>query len=57
VGDYTVFDKLGDSIQFPRARNLTGRSHLSIWIYYLTRSLFNVLRSIEALLYVAIFFY
>jgi phosphonate transport system permease protein len=42
---------------FLAARNLTGRSRLSIWIYYLTRGTFNVLRSIEALLYVAIFFY
>ena len=42
---------------FLAARNLTGRSRLSIWIYYLTRSLFNLLRSIEAILYVAIFFY
>jgi phosphonate transport system permease protein len=42
---------------FLAARNLTGRNRLSIWIYYLTRGLFNVLRSIEALLYVAIFFY
>ncbi len=42
---------------FLAARNLTGRSRLSIWIYYLTRGVFNVLRSIEALLYVAIFFY
>ncbi len=40
---------------FPAARNLTGRSVLSLWIYYLARGLFNVLRSIEALLYVAIF--
>lgn len=42
---------------FLAASNLTGRSRFSIWIYYLTRSLFNVLRSIEAILYVAIFFY
>jgi phosphonate ABC transporter permease subunit PhnE len=35
---------------FLAARNLTGRSRLSIWIYYLTRGLFNLLRSIEALL-------
>jgi phosphonate ABC transporter permease subunit PhnE len=42
---------------FLAARNLTGRSHLSIWIYYLTRGMFNFLRSIEALLYIAIFFY
>jgi phosphonate transport system permease protein len=40
---------------FLAAKNLTGRSRLSIWLYYLTRGLFNVLRSIEALLYVAIF--
>jgi len=40
---------------FLAARNLTGRSRLSVWIYYLARSTFNVLRSIEALLYVAIF--
>jgi len=42
---------------FLAARNLTGRSRLSIWIYYLTRGVFNFLRSIEALLYIAIFFY
>jgi phosphonate transport system permease protein len=42
---------------FLAARNLTGRSRLSIWIYYAARSLFNLLRSIEAILYVAIFFY
>ena len=42
---------------FLAARNLTGRSVLSVWVYYLTRGLFNLLRSIEALLYVAIFFY
>ncbi|MCX7671540.1 MAG: phosphonate ABC transporter, permease protein PhnE, partial [Anaerolineae bacterium] len=40
---------------FLAAKNLTGRSRLSRWIYYVTRGLFNVLRSIEALLYVAIF--
>ncbi len=42
---------------FLAARNLTGKSRLSVWIYYLTRSVFNILRSIEAILYVAIFFY
>lgn len=42
---------------FLAARNLTGRSRVSIWVYYLARGLFNLLRSIEALLYVAIFFY
>ena len=40
---------------FLAARNLTGRSQVSAWIYYLVRFVFNVLRSIEALLYVAIF--
>jgi phosphonate ABC transporter permease subunit PhnE len=42
---------------FLAAKNLTGRSKLSFWIYYLTRSVFNVLRSIEALLYVVIFIF
>jgi phosphonate transport system permease protein len=40
---------------FLAAKNLTGRSRLSAWIYYLTRGVFNILRSIEALLYVVIF--
>ncbi len=42
---------------FLAARNLTGKNKLLIWLYYLTRSMFNVLRSIEALLYVAIFIF
>ncbi len=40
---------------FLAAKNLTGRSPLSAWLYYLTRGIFNILRSIEALLYVVIF--
>jgi phosphonate transport system permease protein len=40
---------------FLAAKNLTGRSRLSAWLYTLTRAIFNILRSIEALLYVAIF--
>jgi phosphonate transport system permease protein len=40
---------------FLAARNLTGRSRLLIWLYYLARGLLNLLRSIEALLYVVIF--
>jgi len=40
---------------FLAARNLTGRSRLSVWIYYLTRLTFDLLRSIEALMYVALF--
>jgi phosphonate transport system permease protein len=42
---------------FLAARNLIGRGRLSHWLYSLTRGMFNLLRSIEALLYVAIFFY
>ena len=42
-------------VSFFAAKNLTGRSRLSIWLYYLTRGLLNVMRSIEALLYVVIF--
>src|SRR5260221_14263146 len=40
---------------FLGARNLTWNRPGMAWVYYPTRSLFNVLRSIEALLYVAIF--
>jgi phosphonate transport system permease protein len=40
---------------FLAAKNLTGRSQLSIWLYYLARGILNILRSIEALLYVVIF--
>ena len=42
-------------VSFLAAKNLTGRSRLSIWLYYLARGLLNILRSIEALLYVVIF--
>lgn len=42
-------------VSFLAAKNLTGRSRLSIWLYYLTRGVLNVMRSIEALLYVVIF--
>ncbi|MGA2489659.1 MAG: phosphonate ABC transporter, permease protein PhnE [Anaerolineales bacterium] len=42
---------------FLAAKNLTGRSRLSAWLYYVTRAIFNVLRSIEALLYVVIFIF
>jgi phosphonate transport system permease protein len=42
---------------FLAARNLTGRSRLLAWLYYLTRGTFNILRSIEALMYVAIFIF
>ena len=40
---------------FLAAKNLTGRSRLLIWIYYIARATLNILRSIEALLYVVIF--
>jgi phosphonate transport system permease protein len=42
---------------FLAARNLTERSRLLAWLYFITRSIFNILRSIEALLYVAIFIF
>ena len=42
---------------FLAAKNLTGKSKILSWLFYATRSIFNVLRSIEALLYVAIFVY
>jgi phosphonate transport system permease protein len=42
---------------FLAAKNLTGKSRFLAWLYYLTRSVFNFLRSIEALLYAAIFVY
>ena len=42
---------------FLAAKNLTGGSRLSAWIYYVTRAVFNLLRSIEALLYVVIFIF
>jgi phosphonate ABC transporter permease subunit PhnE len=40
---------------FLAAKNLTGKNRVLIWLYYITRAIFNILRSIEALLYVAIF--
>jgi phosphonate ABC transporter permease subunit PhnE len=40
---------------FLAARNLMGGSRLSLGIYYVARFILNFLRSIEALLYVAIF--
>ena len=42
---------------FLAAKNLTGGSRLSAWIYYATRAMLNLLRSIEALLYVVIFIF
>ncbi len=52
---------LGAAIAFPcsilAAKNLTGRSPFSIGIYYATRAVLNLLRSIEALLYVVIFIF
>jgi phosphonate transport system permease protein len=40
---------------FLAAKNLTGRSRILIWLYYISRAALNILRSIEALLYVVIF--
>jgi phosphonate transport system permease protein len=42
---------------FLAAKNLTGKSCALNWLYYITRSVFNILRSIEALLYVVIFIF
>jgi phosphonate transport system permease protein len=42
---------------FLAAKNLTGRSRLLLWLYYLARGVLNVMRSIEALLYVVIFIF
>lgn len=42
---------------FLAAKNLTGRNPVLNIVYYLTRGTFNILRSIEALLYVAIFIF
>jgi len=51
----TMGGLLAIPFSFLAAKNLTGKRAISAWIFYLTRSVFNVLRSIEALLYVAIF--
>jgi phosphonate transport system permease protein len=40
---------------FLAAKNLTGNNPFTKVLFYITRGLFNILRSIEALLYVAIF--
>lgn len=40
---------------FLAAKNITGRSRKTAWIYYASRFILNFLRSIEAFLYVAIF--
>lgn len=40
---------------FLAARNLMGQGRASRVVYFVTRSVFNILRSIETLLYVAIF--
>jgi phosphonate transport system permease protein len=50
---------IGAALAFPfsflAAKNLTGRSVVLIWLYYAARAILNILRSIEALLYVVIF--
>lgn len=51
----TLGGLLAIPFSFLAAKNLTGKHALSSWIFYITRSMFNILRSIEALLYVAIF--
>lgn len=51
----TLGGLLAIPFSFLAARNLMGHGVLPRVIYYLARSVFNILRSIEALLYVAIF--
>ncbi len=51
----TLGGLLAIPFSFLAAKNLTGKSVFSAWLFYLTRAVFNILRSIEALLYVAIF--
>ncbi|HET7375893.1 MAG TPA: phosphonate ABC transporter, permease protein PhnE [Anaerolineae bacterium] len=51
----TLGGLLAIPFSFLAARNLTGRERGWRGIYFATRSLFNILRSIETLLYVAIF--
>jgi len=53
----TLGGVLAIPFSFLAAKNLTGKSKFSAWIFVITRGVFNVLRSIEALLYVAIFVY
>jgi phosphonate transport system permease protein len=48
---------LAAPVSFLAAKNLTGKNRLLAWLYYSTRSIFNFLRSIEALLYAAVFVY
>ncbi len=51
----TIGGILAIPFSFLAAKNLTGKSRFSSWIFYISRASFNILRSIEALLYVAIF--
>ncbi len=51
----TLGGALAIPFSFLAARNLMGHGLIPRIIYFLTRGLFNVLRSIEALLYAAIF--
>jgi len=52
---------LGSLIALPfsflAAKNLSGANPFTKVLFYITRSIFNILRSIEALLYVAIFIF
>jgi phosphonate transport system permease protein len=51
----TIGAILAFPFSFLAAKNLTGANRFTKVLFYLTRGVFNVLRSIEALLYVAIF--
>ena len=49
---------LGALLAFPfsflAAKNLTGRSRLSVWIYYIARGALNILRSVPELVWAAL---
>jgi phosphonate transport system permease protein len=51
----TVGGALAIPFSFLAARNLTGRSRLLVWLYYLVRTVFNLFRSVEPLIYVTLF--
>lgn len=51
----TVGALLALPFAFLGARNITGRVRATAWIYYLARFILSFMRSIEAVLYVAVF--
>jgi phosphonate transport system permease protein len=51
----TLGGALAIPFSFLAARNLTGRSRLLVWLYYIVRTVFNLFRSVEPLVYVTLF--